>query len=142
MTGTTSSSPAGFREIEHTADWAIEVWAPDLAGLLEHAARGMYALLRLRWAAEGATVRRPVRLSAPDPETLLVDFLSELLFVLDTERVAFDEFALQATPTRVQGRLRGRPVVGQEKEIKAVTYHNLRVERTAQGWRAVVTFDV
>ncbi len=141
MTGTASSSPAGFREIEHTADWAIEVWAPDLAGLLEQAARGMYALLRLRWQP-GPRRSHTIALAAPDPETLLVDFLDELLFILETQGVAFDTFALQATSTRVHGTLHGRPIAGMEKEIKAVTYYNLRVERTATGWRAVVTFDV
>ncbi len=142
MSNTTSRAAAGFREIEHTADWAIEVWAPDFAGLLEQAARGMYALLQVQWAPQGPVVRREVHLTAADAETLLVDFLSELLFVLDTEGVAFDSFALQATPTQVQGVMHGRPIAGLEKEIKAVTYHNLRVERAAQGWRAVVTFDV
>jgi hypothetical protein len=46
-------STAGFREIEHTADWELEVWAPDLPALLEQAGRGMYALAGVRLALEG-----------------------------------------------------------------------------------------
>ena len=139
--GAPFSTPAGFREIEHTADWAIEVWAPTFAGLLEQAARGMYALLRLRWQAGPQHTHR-LHLTAPDPESLLVDFLTELLFILETQGVAFEHFHLDATPTQVQGRLQGRPTAGQEKEIKAVTYHNLRVVQGPGGWWATITFDV
>jgi len=38
------NSQSGFREREHTADWELQVWAPSFSGLLEQAARGMYAL--------------------------------------------------------------------------------------------------
>ena len=132
---------AGFRELEHTADWALEVWAPTWAGLLEQAARGMYALLRLQ-VDPTTTAPRALHVRAADAESLLVDFLSELLFWLETDRVAGTTFHLQATPTEVRGTLQVAPVQRLEKEIKAVTYHNLRVQHDASGWRAVVTFDV
>ncbi len=62
---------SGYKEIEHTADWELEVWAPDLLGLLEQAARGMYALSGT-CLAPGTRLRRSLSLPANDPESLLV----------------------------------------------------------------------
>ncbi|NPA06178.1 MAG: archease [Chloroflexi bacterium] len=136
---------AGFREVEHTADWALEVWAPDLPELFRQALWGMYALMGLVKPKPASS--REIHLEAPDLETLLVDFLTEALFWLDVER-----WAAAALPdlhvTRmndqwvIRGRAVGGPVSPGEKEIKAVTYHGLHVQPTDDGYRAVVVFDV
>ena len=60
----------GFREIAHTADWELEVWAGDLAGLFEQAARGMYSLTNTSLAHEPRFTRR-ISLSAGDREGTL-----------------------------------------------------------------------
>jgi SHS2 domain-containing protein len=73
---------AGFKELEHTADWELMVWAPDLPGLLEQAAQGMYALAGLT-AGSGPRCQRDLKIQAPDPEGLLVNFLAELLYFED-----------------------------------------------------------
>ncbi|HEX9089992.1 MAG TPA: archease, partial [Anaerolineales bacterium] len=65
----------GFRENAHTADWELEVWAPDLPCLLEQAARGMYALSGMKFKPDDGQ-KRMVRLHAIDPEGLLVRFLA------------------------------------------------------------------
>ena len=58
------TQPAGFREKEHTADWELDVWAPDLPALLDQAARGMYWLMGAQLeegcapAAQPAILRR------------------------------------------------------------------------------------
>jgi hypothetical protein len=70
---------AGYREIEHTADWQLDVWAPDLGALLEQAARGMYALAGVR-LTDGPRQAYDLEVPFHDPEGLLVAFLSELLF--------------------------------------------------------------
>jgi SHS2 domain-containing protein len=132
---------AGYREVEHTADWELEVWAPDLAALLEQAARGMYALTGARLGA-GPRVQRWLQLEAPDPESLLVGFLSELLYLGESEGTGFDSFDLRLEGYRLRVGLSGAPLEGMSKEIKAVTYHNLQVQSGAEGVRARVVFDV
>src|SRR5690606_38330986 len=114
----------GFRELEHTADWELEAWAPDMAGLLEQAARGMYALMNARLQDQPRTTRE-VDLHALDPEGLLVAFLDELLYLGEVENLAFDTFELRVMGRALQARLGGAPLLTQAKEIKAVTYHNL-----------------
>ncbi len=134
-------TPAGFREIEHTADWALHVWASDLPGLLEQAARGMYALAQTRLAGER---RQPWELAIPfvDRESMLVDFLSELLFAAEERGVAFDEYDLHFDGITLQARLGGALITWQAKEIKAVTYHNLAVRQREAGLEAEIVFDV
>jgi SHS2 domain-containing protein len=132
---------AGFQEIAHTADWELTVWAPDLAGLLEQAARGIYALADT--TLESAP-RQHVEftLQAEDAESLLVRFVSELLYWAEQENLGFDSFQLHLDSLRLTARLEGAPIAGQEKEIKAVTYHKLAVRSTPGGLEANLVLDV
>ena len=72
--------PAGFLELRHTADWEIEAWAPDLPKLFEQAAIGMYTLSGTHLYPE-PRITHNLELVAADAESLLVKFLSELLFI-------------------------------------------------------------
>lgn len=132
---------AGYREIEHTADWELEVWSPDLTGLLEQAARGMLALAGTR-LADGPRVQRELDVTAGDAENLLVAFLSELLYISEMEAVAFDNYDLRLEGFRLQAALDGAPIASMDKEIKAVTYHKLSVQRRDDGLRVNIVFDV
>ncbi len=135
----------GYRELEHTADWALEVWAPDVPALLEAAARGMYALSGAR-LKDGPRLRRSLDLRSPDAEALLVAFLEELLYLGEMEGAAFERFDLRVAEDgdgfRLQASLEGAPLAEQKKEIKAVTWHNLTVRRTARGLETTLVFDV
>ncbi len=132
---------AGFREIEHTADWSLEAWAPDLPGLLEQAARGMYSLEGVK-PAGSPPIERLMEIQADDAESLLVRFLSELLYLEEQEELVCDQFELVLNGYHLSARLRGAPSVSRDKEIKAVTYHNLQVIESPQGLSARIVFDV
>ncbi len=131
----------GFTEIEHTADWALKVWAPDLSQLFVLAAQGMYWLTELSLLPEPRCERR-IELEGVDAESLLVSFLSELLFFGETEALGFDEFEVDLQDTHLSARVRGGPIAEQKKEIKAVTYHNLVIEPTPRGVQTTIVFDV
>ena len=135
------SSPAGYREIEHTADWQLDVWAPDLGALLEQAARGMYALAGVR-LADGPRQAYDLEVPFYDSEGLLVTFLSELLYLGEEQGLAFDTFDLQITGSRLHAALQGAPLAALNKEIKAVTYHKLAVQQTEHGLEVSIVFDV
>jgi SHS2 domain-containing protein len=127
-----STQPAGFREIEHTADWELKAWGPDLITLFEQAARGMYVLCGAHWLA-GFTQRRTIEIKAADNENLLVRFLSELLYIYDQEAIGFNNFDIRISDELLRANLEGTKVSPFEKEIKAVTYHNLLVLETVLG---------
>jgi len=132
---------SGYLEISHTADWALKVWAPDLTGLFEQAAQGMYALLQVR-LQPGGRYECPVDLNAEDAEGLLVSFLSELLYLTEQEGLGFDRFDLVIEDGHLSGTMIGAPVESQAKEIKAVTYHNLVIQKTERGLETTIVFDV
>ncbi len=132
-----------FEEIEHTADVAIRATGTELADLFRDAALGMYSLMATVFAPGTAAARRSVDLSGRDLEELLVDWLSELAYLAESEALMFQHFSFGTlSPTRLTAELGGRKVEGIQKHIKAVTYHNLRVEKTPTGWTATVVFDV
>ena len=87
--------PAGSVELEHTADWKLLVWAPDLPTLFAEAALGMSRLSGIRIASKPRQERK-IHLDAGDDESLLVSFLSELLYWGEEDGVAFDEFDLRS----------------------------------------------
>jgi SHS2 domain-containing protein len=132
---------AGYREHEHTADWELEVWAPDIGMLLEQAARGMYALsgIQLEYAPR---LERTVRIEAVDLEMLLVRFLQELLYLDEMEGLGFDRFDIQLEPGRLTARLWGAVLRSKTREIKAVTYHKLKIDSSPGGLRVWIVFDV
>jgi protein archease len=133
--------PAGFNELHHTADWEIEVWAPDLPGLFEQAAIGMYALSGTHLYPE-PRITRTFELVAEDTEGLLVKFLAELLYLGEQYGLAFDDFKLQIEAGSLRARLHGAPMTEQSKEIKAVTYHKLAIQPGPRGLEARIVFDV
>jgi SHS2 domain-containing protein len=131
----------GFREIDHTADWELEVWAPNWSTLLEQAARGMYAITTTR-LKRAPRLSHELSLQAYDRESLLVKFLGELLYLSSIQDLGFDTFNLQATDHTIQAQLQGAPLESQSKEIKAVTYHNLAIRQTESGLVVKIVFDV
>jgi SHS2 domain-containing protein len=130
-----------YRFVEHTGELELELEAATEAGVFAAAAAALRELL----AGEdehGPVERHTVALSAPDRAALLADWLSELVFLAETEgfvpervpELALSETALTAT---VEGR-RGSP----PHLVKAVTYHELQLAPTNGGWRGKIVLDV
>jgi SHS2 domain-containing protein len=133
--------PAGHRELEHTADWELEVWGPNMSALIAEAARGMYGLMGVE-ISKDARCHRQIELAADDREQLLVSFLGELLFLAESENLAFDGFLLRVDGTMLLARLEGGSIVKCTKEIKAVTFHRLEISETGRGLETSIIFDV
>lgn len=132
---------SGFEEIQHTADWALRVWAPNLEELLCTSVAGMQKLLDVQFSGK-KRLYKPVNLSAGDLESLLVGFLNEILFWIQTESIACEHCELSIKDTSLSGIVHCASIDGLIKEIKAVTYHNLRIIRSEQGYETTIVFDV
>jgi SHS2 domain-containing protein len=143
----------GFEEISHTADWSARVWAPDLPLLFVEAARAMNSLSGTV-IANSPRVTQTFETEGPDSESLLVAFLSELLYFQEQENLAFDVFDLRVATQHVHRTafaavqvwlkvaMDGAEIETVEKAIKAVTYHNLKIEKTLRGFETTIVFDV
>lgn len=150
-----------FHEIEHTADWALRVRGRDHAALFATAARGMFSLLHDLDVVD-VTQQLEIELMAHDTETLLIDWLNELLYEAEERTVVFTEFAIHvldgvdaaphrssddeareadAPKARLRATVRGGPA-RLDKCIKAATFSSLRIAHDAHGYQADIVFDV
>lgn len=134
-------SLSGYRELSHTADWELEIWAPDIGALLEQAARGMYHLCEAKLYLHPRLTHR-IELIIIEPEILLIDFLTELIFLTESEGLAFDEFNLKFEGDHFIADVTGAKLESLSKEIKAVTYHNINIRETGGELKANIVFDV
>ena len=131
-----------IRIVEHTADWALHVRGPDLAGLFGRAAAGMARLL----AGDGAVPleeARELALAADDAESLLVEFLGELAYWAERDGLVCPVVALsEVSPTMLRATARGGRLTELQKPIKAVTYHDLSIRPYDGGLEVTIVFDV
>jgi SHS2 domain-containing protein len=134
-----------FEEIPHTADISLHVWAPDLPSLFVEAARGMFSLAGAI-AAEKPATHRTLNISAPDKESLLVTFLSELVYIAEKEQIIFQEIHIdidvRKNACKLEGSMMGHPLASIVKTIKAVTFHNLRIQKVDNLHEVTIVFDV
>lgn len=132
-----------FEEIEHTADVGIRAYGATLDELFANAAEGMFSLVAdLDLVKQVGEIE--VRLEAEDLPTLLLRWLSELLYIHDTQHLLFASFDLQVTGTSLRGRARGEAIDKTRHELKlvlkAVTRHRLTVD--PEKGVAEVIFDI
>lgn len=134
-----------YEALDHTADTGIIAYGSTLPELFENAAFGMFDLI---FDLGVLRPRRdvPVVAAGDTPEDLLVAWLEELLFVLETRDLVPASFVVDRLEEGgVQGAAACVPVAEAELRgppIKAVTYHDLAVVEIPDGWWARVIFDV
>lgn len=129
----------------HTADTGIAASADSLTDLLEELAGGMFELMAGSEQCQ-PTHRLTAQVSAASAEELVVDVLSELLYLAERDRLMLCDVVVEPTsPLSVEvhaGGLSADVVELAGAPIKAVTYHNLMVEQGPAGWSGRVYFDV
>ncbi len=135
-----------FREFEHTGDLGIELAAPTRAELFRRAAIALASLLVER-ARVTAIEQREIIVEAEADLDLMHDLLTELLALFTVEGFIWRDASVKEEADRaLRVTLRGEPFDPTRHvfrgEIKAVTYHQLVVENSADGWRSRVIFDV
>lgn len=135
-----------FRTLEHTADIGFEAFGATRKEVFANAA---CALMHLMVDLEAIAPRDqlPLRAEASDMPSLLVNWLSEILYLFDAEGWLFRDFEVDeltehslAAIARGEKFDRGRHQV--KLLVKAVTYHQLDLRETAEGWRAQVYVDI
>ena len=135
-----------FEIIEHPADVGFLAYGATLEELFANAA---LAMMTLACDPQHLQEResRSIEVTGADRESLLYGWLAEILAIADAEQLFFRRAEVQAVgPGRVRGTIFGERYDKQRHRagtyIKAVTYHQLLVEKTAEGWRARVYLDV
>jgi protein archease len=130
-----------WRELPHTADLRLAISAPTWPELVAEATLALAAHLGDPTEAEPRT--RELAVTGLDREELLVDWLSQTLVIAELDGLLVTRVEIAVASTQeLHGRLHLVPARAATGRIKAVTYHDLAVRHTDDGWRVVVVFDL
>ena len=134
-----------FEIVDHTADVGIIAYGTDIRQAFANAARAMFSLITELDEVE-EIIYRDIKLTAPDQESLIVEWLNELIYLFDTENIIFKRFDItRLNSTQLKARSYGEKVNSSKHKlktgIKAATYHMLRINK-GDGCRIQVLFDI
>jgi len=143
----------GYKSVEHTADIGIKVWGRNIKELFEEAAKGMIAQIYDHTLVREKE-KRDINLEAESIDELLLQWLKEILFLIESEGLLFcrfqiekDNFSIRKAKTaQIQASLHGERKDPARHdiciEIKAVTRHGLYVKKNGPWWEGNILFDV
>ena len=143
-----------FEQLPHTADIKIRVYGTSLKELFKNALIGMFQVIgphakdckkiKGRLICASLPIQHTIAITSVDRESLLVDFLSEALYLSDINNEAYlDADIHELTDTNIKATIKGVPIEGFDVvEIKAVTYHDLHIQEKNGAWQADIVFDI
>jgi SHS2 domain-containing protein len=135
-----------FEILDHTADIGIIVHGENLKALFENAGEAFFHLITdLRKVKR--RIERQVNIEGESLDRLMVDWLSELLYLHDVENLLFKGFKVDSVgedglKAMVKGERFQEEVHVIKTEVKAVTYHQIEVRQKNGLWRAQVILDL
>ena len=135
-----------FEILDHTADIGLVVYGEDLKALFENAGEAFFYLITdLRKVRR--RIERRIDIGGESLDRLMVDWLSQLLYLHDVENLLFREFKVESVGKEgLEAIVRGEPfrkgVHVIKTGVKAVTYHRIEVRQENGRWRAQIIFDL
>ena len=141
-----SAGYAMYEVFEHTADLGLRVRADRLETLFAEAGKALFSTIVANLEEVRLVQEQAIELESDQVDFLLFDWLSELLYQFETQGMLFAEFEVTLDQGRLVAKCRGERADPErhdlDHEVKAITYHDLRVEETADGWLAEVIVDI
>jgi SHS2 domain-containing protein len=135
-----------FETLDHTADIGIIVYGENLKALFENAGKAFFHLITdLRKVRR--RIERRIDIGGESLDRLMVDWLSELLYLHDVENLLFKGFKVESVGESglkavVRGETFQEGLHVIKTEVKAVTYHQIEVGKKNGSWRAQIIFDL
>lgn len=135
-----------YEVFEHTADVGIRIQADDLNTLFAEAGRALFSVIVQNLEDVRATDTVEFAIQEKETDFLLLDWLGELLFTFESRGLLLSNFSVTVDENGLAASAQGEPLDRThhhlEHEVKAITYHGLRVEPTDNGWMAEVILDI
>jgi SHS2 domain-containing protein len=135
-----------YETFEHTADLGLRSRAADLNALFAEAGMALFSAVVDDLSTIEPRQQIDIRLTSDDLEYLLFDWLKELLYRFDAEHLLLGRFDVKVADCGLEAAAWGEPMDLTKHtmlhEVKAITYHGLKVERTTDGWMAEVIVDI
>jgi len=135
-----------FKILDHTADIGLIVYGEDLKALFENAGEAFFHLITDLRKVRRRTERR-IEIQGETLERLMVDWLTELLYLHDVENLLFKKFKVESVgEDGLRAVVKGEPfqegIHVIKTEVKAVTYHQIEVRKKNGDWKAQIIFDL
>lgn len=132
-----------FEILEHKADLKIRAFGGTKKEFFLNMLKGMTDALKPK-IKKSVKVEREIKIQSSDLPALLVDFLSEVLYLGQVNREAYFDIKFKKfSDTKMECKITGKKVEIFGEDIKAVTYHQLEIRQSQNGvWEATVLFDV
>jgi len=131
-----------FEILEHRADLKIKVFGRDLPELFVNTALAVAE-------QQNPAVKKPakewesVEINSPDLNSLLVDWLNEILSRSDLNKKVYFDFKIEElAKNHLRAKIAGQKVVQKQIDIKAATYHGLEVKKIDNHWQVIIIFDI
>lgn len=135
-----------YETFSHTADLGLRVRAANLDQLFAEGAAGLFSLLVSDVLSNPNGDQRRFLIEGDRLDLLFLDWLNELLYVFDSERIVLGSFDVDVGSAGLRATARAQPLDpdrhGLLQEVKAITYHGLKVEEEDDGWLAEVVVDI
>ena len=135
--------------IDHTADIGVELRAENRAGLFYESIRALFFILTGKDVNEihlerKSLAKRKAKIKYDNLDDALIDFLNHLVFVVDTEHIlpcdGFIKIKRHSIRSRVAFLKDNRHLI--QREVKAATFHNFKIEKYRNGLKTRITFDI
>ncbi|WP_240907044.1 archease [Paludisphaera rhizosphaerae] len=133
---------------DHTADLGLRIEADDLDDVFRTAAEGLFDVVTADRSTIEPREEEIVELGSDSPAHLLVDWLNELIFRIETRHALYGRFDVSVAPDgrSLTATIAGEPIDPDrhvlDHEVKAATYHGLVLEPAGDSWRAEVIVDI
>jgi SHS2 domain-containing protein len=132
-----------YENLEHTADLKLRAFGENKEVVFINMAKGMFDnMVDQSNLLKDQPVKREISIDSVDLQSLLVDFLNELLYLSDTNDEIYNQFELNFKDFELKAMVRGYKVEKIKLDIKAVTYNDLIIQEKNDQWIAEVVFDI
>jgi SHS2 domain-containing protein len=134
-----------FEIVNHTADVGIIAYGANMKQAFANAARALFSLIT-ELDDVNEVLHRDIEVTAIDEESLLVEWLNELIYQFDADNVIFKRFdIIELNDTRLRARSYGEKVDRSRHKlktgVKAATYHMLKINK-GDGCQVQALFDI
>jgi SHS2 domain-containing protein len=135
-----------FQVMDHTADVGIIAYGTDIKQMFSNAALGLFSLIT-EPESIGEKLQRKLEVVAEDKDSLLVEWLNELIYLFDAEHLLFGRFDIDSlTGNQLKSTCYGEKFDPSRHKlklgVKAATYHMLKLDKHSNAYRAHVLFDI
>jgi SHS2 domain-containing protein len=132
---------------EHTADLGLRIRSGTLDALFSEAGTALFELIVENMDAVKPLVSRQIRIEQAEIDLLFFDWLNELLYLSDSEQLVLCRFEVCINHTLLEAAVWGEPRDEArhqlDHEVKAITYHQLKLQQEPDGqWLAEVILDI